>query len=127
MKPLLIAVLIITALLIPSAMAQTVIEVPECKPDLKAIINTLADYDVLHVPVILDSGNGHYWGVTMPAEKTILISTRPSESIRKLTVLHELIHVCYRNIGLDTLTRNVEEELVERQAQEMYTDLFGAK
>jgi hypothetical protein len=100
-----------------------VVEVPECKPTLAMVVSTLADYDVRHQPTI-EGVEGEYWGLTIPAKKLILISEAPAHNVRVRVVLHELVHVCYRNIGFE-MPREVEDRFAEQQAQELYKELFG--
>ena len=118
---ILILILLFVAFVLPLAATQETITVPACKPDLKMIVEILADYNVEHQSSIFA---GQFWGVTDYRERQIFISDRPDVSIRRETVLHEMGHVCYRNLGIE-MPQEIEEALVARQAKELYRELFG--
>jgi hypothetical protein len=109
--------------LVAAPVAQEMIQVPTCKPDLKMVYRIMAHWKVEHQSSI---AAGQYWGMTDYRTGTIFLSDEPSERIQIETAIHETIHICYHDSGIE-LPREVEEHAVAVQAREMYVELFGSK
>lgn len=117
--------LLLALLLIPSATAQDPEDFlppfPPCEIDFKFLVETLADYDVEHQNKI---AAGQYWGLTDLHHRVIYIDDTPDFTVRKLIVLHEMLHICYHGKGIDT-AGGLGEHIVDLKARALYKTLFG--
>lgn len=97
-------------------------ELPDFDLDLKSVIDTLTTYDVQHETNLLTYMQ--YYGLTDPYKKRIYINDGSDIYDRRDTVIHELLHVMYRERGVQT--NYPEGELkVEAMSQKMYQKLYG--
>lgn len=122
MKLLLVPFLLIGALLHPIAQEPVVQGFPSCKLDFKKAIEIVAEYNVIHQDTI---SGGQYWGLTLPGEHKMYLSDAPDLAIRRLTVIHEMLHVCYNRKGIDTHD-GIGEETVAKSAEVLYRELYGS-
>jgi len=87
---------------------------------VKEIVSILADFDVLHrdqQPFFQPA-----YGVTdfSANPPTVWIFNKADTVSRRSTVIHELIHIHYHQIGLDA-----PEEYVAQEETRMYLQIFG--
>ena len=111
----------------PEEEKPRVVEVPRCVLTPKEMVDIVASWDIKHEPGLItraDEPGLQYWGLTEPSENLITLSNKPALPVRKMVVIHEFIHACYRNIGL-SIPKEFEEHFVQIQADEMYKELYG--
>src|SRR3990167_3709862 len=99
-----IALALIASMFVP-AMAQ---EVPSTL-NLKGVINIVADYEIQHPRVPYATS---WYGLT-DFDAQVIYSIRNADFItRRMTVIHELLHVDRRARGLSLATHEEEEMAV---------------
>ena len=96
---------------------------PPADLDLKAVIDVLAEYDVVHESRLMTFLG--YYGLTDPATKTIYINDREEIGVRRETVLHEFVHAIYMRQGVNT--SGPWEPFVDAKAQRVFDVLYGPK
>lgn len=122
MKKLFVLLLIFVLMsAVPVSIAQQHDAFPDCTLDMKKMVEILADYDVEHQRKI---AAGAYWGLTDFREQVIYIDSSAESAIRRLTVLHEMLHICYNAKGVDTAD-GIGEKVVEIKATNLYLKLYG--
>ena len=94
---------------------------PVCALDMRQMVDILADYDVEHQSSI---SAGAYWGLTDLHERKIYLSNRPDFAYRRLTVIHEFLHICYNYKAVATNGEEGEAAVTE-EAKVIYTVLYG--
>ena len=123
MRLKLLALLLIAALLLPSAKAQVPGDIGPCTLDMAKMVEIMSDYSLEHQNKI---GGGQFWGLTDFYHKIIYVDSTPDFVMRRTIVLHEMLHVCYRMKGIDT-SAGLGEIAVQMQAQALYLKLFGSE
>lgn len=89
---------------------------------ISEVVDILSDYSLLHQDAIV---GGDYAGLMNPYTKKIYISDQFDHSIRRQTVIHELLHVYYlKNHNLATGGYAAGELAVERMASRLYEKFF---
>lgn len=128
MKSIVTVGLMLTAFLLPKQDAPVVIEFPRCNLTLKDAVDIVATWNIKHEADVISrpDTDEKYWGLTEPADNLITLSDKPAMPIRKMVVLHEFAHACYRGIGL-SIPKEFEEQFVQQQADEMYKELYGGR
>ena len=89
---------------------------------LPEVITILADYDFVHEGRVLT--HNQYFGLTDPGSRTIFINSRPDETTRKLTVIHEILHVIYARRGYMPVGP-LWEQRITTQEREIYSRLYS--
>lgn len=91
---------------------------------LADVITYLTFYDLTHVPVLQNQEGRQFWGMSSYyPEKHIWLSDAAGPHQRKLTLLHEFIHVHYFEQGF--LEAASDESRVKREAERLYKKLYG--
>jgi hypothetical protein len=91
------------------------------KLEVKDIVELLSVYDVIHQSEI---SGGQLWGLTQWQESKIYLSDKPDLAIRKLTVIHELLHAIYFQKAINTNSPD-GEAWVDAEAKRIYKELYG--
>ena len=119
--------LIMMLFLPPAAYAQSFF-IPQDVPPLpdivlgaKEIVEILSDYNVIMEDNKTFCRN--YYGMTDPDTRTISICALTDASTKIITLLHELLHVAYNRIGIDT--GGPYEIQIDIKARELYRKLYG--
>ena len=66
-----------------------------------------------------------YFDLTSPTLSLIEICSIPDHTLKVQTLIHELLHVKYFEMGIDT--SGPYEPLIEIRAQELYKEFFGVR
>ena len=84
------------------------------------VIGILADYNISQQssPVFCRQ----YYGLTSPALRIIEMCNIPNQTLKRQTLIHELLHIKYFDMGIDT--GGPYEPLIEVRAQELYRQFF---
>ncbi len=119
-----LAMLLSAALAAPAA-AQSV-EPPARSLELKLadVVEALAEYSVIY-----DSSKlfcAQYWGLTDYIERTITICGAMDFSLRKATMIHELLHVVSLKRSTKSEDQYTEAE-IEAATHRIYAELYGEK
>lgn len=106
-----------------SQIPTQLIQIPMCKPTYAELVTYLTKWDVQHKQQLVD---GRFWGLTYHELNLVLLSDQAKGEDAKYVVLHEFIHVCFKEKGI-RVPYDVEEFMVDIQARQLYTELFGEK
>lgn len=83
-------------------------------------IRVLAEYQLIHVPVLISDNGKDLEGFCIPEKKIILINDEKIMRNREIAVIHELLH------ANDLLYKNKSyEREVEKRADELNSLLYG--
>ena len=115
----LLRTMLLCLLLVTCVSAKPQFQLPQL--DLKQTIEILADYSLRHQEVI---AGGQWWGLTDYRKKVMYISDEPDAAVRRLTVLHELIHAAYYQRGVDT-SGPEGEAAVDAMAHDLFQRMWG--
>ena len=101
------------------------ISLPKVTFDLKNIIDVLCDYNLQHQrgesPM-----NGRFYGLTDFRSRVIFINDQSDLAERRDTIIHEILHVLYRNLGVST-GDPLSEALLDSKVREIYNNLYGSQ
>ena len=96
-------------------------ELPPITLTIQDVITILADYNINQQNSLVFCRQ--YFGLTSPTLSLIEICSIPNLTLKKQTLIHELLHIKYFEMGIDT--SGPYEPLIEVKAQELYRQLFG--
>lgn len=100
---------------------QDVPPLPAITFDAKEIVEILSDYNLIMEDNPTFCRN--YYGMTDFDTRTISICARIDASTKRITLLHELLHVAYHRIGIDT--GGPYEPQIDSLAKELHRKLYG--
>ena len=95
-------------------------DLPPLTLTMQDVISILADYNINQQssPVFCRQ----YFGLTSPTLRVIEICNVPNQTLKRQTLIHELLHIKYFEMGIDT--GGPYEPLIELRAQELYRQFF---
>ena len=123
-------VIILVGLLLAASMAvaqddpyHPVISLPDIEFNVQDVIGVLSDYNVISEdnPTFCSQ----YYGLTDFQSRTISICARMDQSLKKRTLIHEVLHVLYWNRGIQT--SGSADLAVQIKATEIFMKLYGEK
>ena len=97
-------------------------ELPPLDFTMAEFIDVFTDYSLHHSESV---GCAQWYGVTDFDRKQIDVCDRYDLTFRRITIIHEALHVIYRNHGLNT--GGPYEYAIDKKAQEIYRLLFAFK
>ena len=94
---------------------------------LKDTIDILAEYDLVHVPIVpLELDEHRYWvqlGATDYDDKQIAINKLATLDLKREAVIHELYHAHFDKLGV----KKQSEDQIRILSKEKYNDIYGEK
>lgn len=94
-------------------------QLPPLEVTIAEVIDVFTDYSLHHSDSV---GCAQWYGVTDFDRKQIDICDRYDLTFRRITILHEVLHVIFRRHGLDT--GGPYEYAIDQKAQALYRQLF---
>lgn len=91
--------------------------------NIKDVISILADYEIKHAdqqPFFMPAYGVTNFDSNPPAIWIFNTADTPS---KRSTVIHELLHVYYHQLGLNELAAN--EEFIREEETRLYLEIFG--
>lgn len=98
-------------------------QAPESTLELRNVIDIVADFEIQHPRVPYATS---WYGLT-DFDNQVIYSIRNADFItRRMSMIHELLHVDRRARGVNLPNQDEEEMAVRSAAESMYKQLFGA-
>lgn len=94
---------------------------PELKLELKDVISILVDYKIEHTNMAMFCQ--HFYGATAFDNRTVELCDLYDTPDRRLTVLHELLHIRYKQELIET--GGPYEAQIDALAHKLYAQLYG--
>lgn len=96
---------------------------PELKINLPQVIEILSEYSIIQEnSVTYYTG---YHGNTDYNNKTITICSRRDIAEKRLTLCHEILHIMYHRIGIET--SGPWEPFIDWKAHQAFQEIYGQK
>ncbi len=96
-------------------------DIPELT--LADVVSILDDYNLRHEDSQLFGRS--FYGVTDSKSRTIYISTTVDMADRRETIIHELLHAKYRQLGNWDHADALLDTAIDNKAQEIYRAIYG--
>lgn len=96
---------------------------PDLPITLPQVVEILSEYTVIQENNLTYCSA--YWGNTDFKNKIITICSRGDSADKRVTLLHELVHIIYHRIGIET--GGPLEQFVEYRAHAAFQEIYGLK